>query len=248
MQKYLFIAGCARSGTSALAQLIGSHNQVVIGMERFGHLVTKDKFTLSEEHFTSERFLNIEPGDTFYNDFEKFHSWDENIIRKLNQGNLEYIGDKRPELYMVYDELIETFPNSKIIFIYRNIFDVAASWNKRAEEGINWPMHKNFKKAVHTWNYSLKTTIKAIQKYPDNICCIKYEDVLVDAKELTPLYNWLELNIDENTKTKQKNILMNSKRLQEERKNFALSEDQQEYCNQNADYKLEEQLNSTKLV
>lgn len=41
MKNKLFIAGCARSGTSALAQLIGSHSKVVLGMERFGCFYNK---------------------------------------------------------------------------------------------------------------------------------------------------------------------------------------------------------------
>jgi len=245
--KYLFIAGCARSGTSALAQLVGNHSKIVMGMERYGHLVNKGDFKLTPQHFEPDHFMKIEPGDTFYDDFKKKHQWDDRIEEKLKENKYIYIGDKRPKLYEVYDELFETFPNAKVIFIYRNLYEVASSWNKRAEEGENWPAHKDFQKAVYTWNNSLKNTMKALEKYPEKIMCIRYEDIFIKGVDLKPLYDWLGLEVDEYTKRQYEKTLIVSRKLQENRKAFQLSEAQKAFCDEKAMYKLEKMLNKIKL-
>jgi len=247
MKKYLFIAGCARSGTSALAQLLGNHSKIVMGMERYGHLVNKDDFKLTPKHFEPERFLKIEPDDTFYNDFKKFHEWDERIEKKLKEKSYTYIGDKRPEFYLVYDELFETFPNAKVVFIFRNLYEVASSWNKRAEEGQNWPAHKNFQKAVYAWNDSLRKTLEALEKYPENIVCLRYEDIFIKGVDLKPLYDWLGLEVDEFTQKKYENTLIISRKLQENRKNFQISENQKAFCDEKASYRFEKMLDKIKL-
>lgn len=248
MKKYLFIAGCARSGTSALAQLIGSHKEIVMGMERFGHLSLKNNFKLTKELFEAERFLNIHDDDTFYTDFKKFHAWDKDINIKVKNYDLKYIGDKRPELYTVYDELFQNFPEAKIIFIYRNVYEVAASWNKRAESKENWPASKDFKQAVYNWNNSLNLTIEALDKYQNNIVCLRYEDIFLNEMDLKPLYKWLDLEMDNATLEKYKNILFNSKRLQKERENFQLSEEQVNFCKNAASFRFEKQLDEIKII
>ncbi len=247
MKKKIFIAGCARSGTSALAQLIGCHSRVVMGMERYGHLVIKGKFTLCEEHFIGERFLNVEPGDTFYDEFSLFHSWDDSIVEKLTSGDYDFIGDKRPELYEVFDDIIERWPDSKCIYIYRNIYDVAASWNKRATETQDWPASRDFKAAVYAWNESLEAAHAHISKYSENICCIKYEDIFLKPKSLISLYDFIGLSIDHRTLSKFKNLLANSERLLMERKKFALSDEQKRFVDKNTSFRYEQWLDSLKI-
>lgn len=248
MKNKLFIAGCARSGTSALAQLIGSHSQVVMGMERFGHLYSKSNFKASESLFEKKRFINIEEEDTFYNDFEKFHAWDPEILNKLNSGNYLYIGDKRPDLYEVYDEIFSLFPNGKIIFIYRNVFDVSLSWNKRAEANENWPVTKDYKKAVYSWNISLKSTLIALKEHPKNIYCLRYEDIFIKNKDLSPLYLWLGLTMDVKSKEKYQNLLANSVRINKEKEGQVLSKSQRDFCLSSADFNLERELDKNYLL
>jgi len=114
-QRYLFITGCARSGTTALAKLVGSHNNIIMGIERFGCLVSPKNFTMTKDHFKFDRFFDVKPGDTFYNNFDDFHKWDSNIRNKIK--TVKYIGDKRPDLYHVYDKLFAEFENAKVLFM-----------------------------------------------------------------------------------------------------------------------------------
>lgn len=230
MRKYLFVAGCARSGTSALVQLLVGSPQVVIGMERFGHLVNPSCFTLSPEHFTKDRFLNIKDGDTFYDDFFGFHKFDPNIENKLDK--CDWIGDKRPDLYESYDHLFERFPDAKVIFIHRSIEEVASSYHGRIDEGKNWPASKNFESAVREWNRSLFLTREAISKGYD-INVVDYDTVFCGEKNLQPLFTILNIVIDEELDLHIKKIRGRSKQLADQRKQL-LSEKEILYLKDNA--------------
>jgi len=246
--KYLFITGCARSGTSALAQLIGSHGSIVMGMERFGHLVSHTNFTLTPEHFLPERFLDIRPEDTFYSNFSDFHCWDEFIYDKLNDNNLSYIGDKRPNIHLSYDQLFSRFPDALLIYIYRDIYDVAASWNKRAREKCDWSVSDNYKKAVHVWNQSLKYTKHALSKYPENIICVRYENAFIHMHDLLALYRKLNLDIDASSQEKLHEIQSISNVLKFKRNDHALSEKEISYCSKHASFSLEKELDQINLI
>lgn len=243
--KYLFIAGCARSGTSALTHLIGSHSKIILGMERYGHIVSPSNFSLTKEHFIKERFLNIQKDDTFYSSFEKFHSWDPNLIEKF--GTHEYIGDKRPELYLVYDELYKKFDDPIILFIYRNIYEVAASWNDRAAKGDGWPSHKDFTKSIYSWVDSIQMTLKAIAK-GYNVLPINYESLFIEQHTIKPIFDKLGIKIDDLTKEKYKNIIANSTKLVEERKIRQLSEEQVAYINAKCNTELYSSLDEYKII
>ncbi len=230
MKKFLFVAGCARSGTSALVQLLAGSPKVVLGMERFGHLVSPDNFSLTPEHFTKERFLRLEKEDTFYEDLYEFHKFDADLNDKLD--TCEWIGDKRPDLYESYDQLFDTFPNAKLIFIYRDIIDVASSYHGRIKEGKNWPASKNFQSAVKEWNRSLFLTREAINKGYD-IHVVDYNTIFCSNTDLSPLFKILDIDIDNELSEHIKNIRDRSNTLATKRK-ILISDDEIEYINANA--------------
>ena len=92
--KYLFVAGCPRSGTTALVKLLNSHYQIILGMERFKYVKKK----ITPNHFTKTNFLALDKQET--NIFGKH--WDnfyEEIDRKFQNNKVEIIGDKYPQYY-----------------------------------------------------------------------------------------------------------------------------------------------------
>lgn len=229
--EYLFICGCGRSGTSALAQYVGQHNDIVMGMERFGHLVLPGKFSLTPEHFSKERFLEMRSEDTFYSDFEQFHKWDPSLHQKL--GTSRYIGDKRPELFNVYEELFTAFPGAKLLFIYRDPLNVADSWKRRCVEGKNWPAQNDAKKSVHVWNNSLKKTIEAL-KNGANILALNYEDFFYSDKDICPLFDFLDLEFQERDKERLRKYRVIGERLSTKRESI-LTSDEITYVNEHAE-------------
>ena len=147
----LFVCGCARSGTTALAQLVGSDRRVLLGIERYAKLA-RDRFAIGPEHLEPARFARIEDGDTFYDSFDGRHYWDAHFADKL-AGRLElaYVGDKKPILYRFWRELFQRFPDARLLFIYRDPLAVARSWERRARvPGGNWPRARDAGAAMVT--------------------------------------------------------------------------------------------------
>lgn len=197
-KNFLFVTGCARSGTSALAELIGNHPKIVMGMERYGAFYDAERLELGPEHFEEERFFDARPGDTFYEDFNAFHAWDPNIRTKFKDAI--YVGDKRPNIHRHYDQIFRQFPGATIYFIYRDVFDVACSWEARKEAKQDWSPALDFKAAVTTWNESLSHTIDAINA-GNHIIPVRYADYFETEGNLYKLLKPLGLSLASTVET-----------------------------------------------
>jgi len=237
-KKYLFLGGCGRSGTSVLTEIIGLHQKIVLGIERYNKLMRKHIFSLSEAHFSKERFLIMHEGDTFYDDFNKFRAH-KNAAVKFDDAI--YVGVKYPPFDKIYHLMQANFGSFKYLYIYRNIFDVAESWNRRAEKGGNWPNDKNYLKAVQRWNESLTQTLNALKNGAD-IMCINYDDLLFTNKPIQPIFDHLGFPIDENV-TKE---LAKARNIAPKKKSAkgALSGTEMEYIRNNAKFELYDEIHS----
>jgi len=103
------------------------------------------------------------------------------------------VGDKIPRLYRDYDMLFTNFPNCKVIFIYRNLFDVADSWDRRVEGGVHWSAKRDWRAAIKEWNYSLRSTVGFLGK--NSILPISYEDLFFGTGEVDRLKEFLKTDI-----------------------------------------------------
>lgn len=237
-KKYLFIGGCGRSGTSVLTQIIGSHQQIVLGIERYNKLMRKKFFSLTDAHFSKERFLTMHEGDTFYDDFNKLKAH-KNAAEKFD--NAVYVGVKYPPFDKIYHLMQTNFGSFKYLYIYRNIFDVAESWNRRAEKGGNWASDKNYLKAVQRWNESLTHTLNELKNGTD-IICVNYDEILFTNKSIQPIFDRLGIPMDENVireLTEARNIAPKKKPAK-----GALSETETEYIRKNAKFELYDEIHS----
>ncbi len=233
-KKFLFICGCARSGTTAFTHLFTAHYNIVLGMERFAHLVLPGQFRLSPEHFSRQRFLQVQPGDTFYNDFAEFHQFDTQIADKYD--GCIYIGDKRPDLYLVYDQLFEAFPNCQVFFIYRDLLDVASSYQARSDAAQHWPVDRNYQAAIQEWHQSLRLTLTAIAKgYA--VRPVNYADVFDADSCLAVIFELLELDMTASVHKRITGLRRRAAQLSASRQSY-LSRTQQDEVNAARDTRL----------
>lgn len=174
-KQYFFICGCARSGTTALWRLISAHPGIAVGLERYIGLI-QPEFSLCKELFEEDRFFDWHEGDTHFKNLTDGHAG--KYYRQLRERyhQCQLFGDKIPPLYNSYRKLHDSFGTVKILFIFRNIFDVAQSFNLRARQGINWPATKDYTAAVTNWNSSLSNTLEYIKAGGD-VLCLEYEDL-----------------------------------------------------------------------
>lgn len=193
----MFLCGCARSGTTALARLVNMHPQVNVSIEKYQY-----QFKVADGSFTNKIF-------------EK----EEKLIKKKDPTM--YIGDKVPGFYQNYSQLFKVFPDSTVFFIYRNIFDVAQSYkNRQADEADDW--QKGVRRAVKEWNESLVNTLEFIEKGKD-IIPLAYERVFsnkIDFLQYLP-----ETKPNKEFEVYYNQILKHARKLDQNRKNNLTSKD-----------------------
>ncbi len=191
MNKYLFLCGCARSGTSALWRLLTANEKLAIGLERYINRCS-EQFGLVPELYKKDRFYSLQEGDTHFKSLSKGGSGAYYTQLEERYESATYVGDKIPRLYNYYNQLFHNFPAAKVIFIYRNVFDVAQSFNNRfndPEDGWN----RDYLKAIKSWNTSLSETLSQLEIRSSNFFCIAYEDLFFKDYDFNHIYNFLEI-------------------------------------------------------
>ena len=105
-----------------------------------------------------------------------------------------WVGDKRPDLYLSYQQLHSAFPSAVVLFIFRNIFDVAQSYKVRALDAEDdWPETKGVMSAILDWNDSLNMTLAAQQNMA--IHTIQYERLFGgEDLNISPIFEPLGLS------------------------------------------------------
>ena len=192
-KKYLFVCGSPRSGTTAMWNFLANDNRIKMGVERYGNLFFRKPLTT--ELFEYERFFDLQEGDTFYNELNSFSPYYKKIID--NYEGAEYYGDKIPLLYKYLDRLNEAIPNSKVIIMIRNIIDVSASYEARAnnDNDESWSRNKRTASAIEDWRDSLKVVRQNLNN--PNVIPIIYEDFYSDINEAKKLFTKIELSFTE---------------------------------------------------
>jgi hypothetical protein len=190
---YLFVCGCARSGTSITTELLRSHPKIAIGRERYNSLFKTNSQSFNSALFERLRFCQeLLDTDTHHRQLDSYYS---RVLANWNQ--YQYIGDKVPSLFKQYDVLMSGFFTPKILFLLRNIFDVSQSWEMRRKESIAnngpWEHDKGYEAAIDEWNISLSNTLRAMEDYPDNILVVSYETLFSDQKSLKRIFDFVNL-------------------------------------------------------
>ena len=190
---YLFVCGCPRSGTTAMWRLLAAARQVVIGVERYALRMDR----IDPSMFTRERFLRVEEGDTFYNDLEGFSPYYKHVPVRFK--NARWIGDKSPRLYDWFDNLKAQFPGATVLIMYRNIFDVASSYKRRAQDETYtfWGREQGVQAALTDWTRSLQAYLKHREDGRLDLVPVCYERLLSRHEGLETLFEHLGLPVDD---------------------------------------------------
>ena len=213
-KQYLFICGCPRSGTTALWRLLVAHPQVVLGVERYGNRFFADDF-ISPAHFTRERFFDLQAGDTFYPDLTGFNTYYDQANSAYDAAR--YVGDKLPKLYTRFEQLERAFPDARVLFIFRNIYDVAASYKRRSmdETDATWRRDQGVAAAIADW----AEAIDAYRAHSEHlrILPVDYEALFYDGVGLESILGFLELEPVPNLHQVFKNMQRRSAQLEAQR-------------------------------
>lgn len=154
----LFVCGAPRSGTTVLARILGSHEAIVLGVERFRFLYASDQ--VRPDLFTRRRFFWLSKRDTNSLPAEA-QTRDARLFARFESAR--YVGDKSPHIYRTIPQLRHWFPRAKFIFILRDPVDVAMSWSARAENPSDrWPAANDYRAAIPAWNEANRAVLGAL--------------------------------------------------------------------------------------
>ena len=196
---FLFICGCARSGTSITTELLMRHSKIAMGRERYNSLFKANNNDFIPALFNKQRFCKELIDDDSHH--QRLGDYYDKVFMLWNSHR--YIGDKIPSLFKQYDYLVDTFAKPKILFLLRDIHDVSQSWERRRINSLNnndpWPHDKGFLAAITEWNMSLKNTFLAVSKHPDSILIVSYAKLFSDIEQLEKIFAFLDLDIEDET-------------------------------------------------
>jgi hypothetical protein len=155
-KSFLIVTGVARSGTTALGELLNAHSKVCLGIERFKFQYLRENI-YSSALFERERFFDFRKEDTNLDPALR-PAWQpvyDGIAEKWDTA--EVIGDKVPDLQPILGDFIEANPDFRYICILRNLKDVALSWQTRADKSRDsWPTGKGFEAACDSWSMQME--------------------------------------------------------------------------------------------
>ncbi|MBI1858977.1 MAG: sulfotransferase [Candidatus Melainabacteria bacterium] len=84
--------------------------------------------------------------------------------------------EKTPSNIYNTDAILDSYPNAKIIAIYRDPRAVCLSWQKKDKS-------KSLLGSAISWNSSMKTMLGNLQTHKRNIISVKYEDLIIKPEE-----------------------------------------------------------------
>jgi glycosyltransferase involved in cell wall biosynthesis len=156
VERHLFIAGCPRSGTSALTFLLNEHPQLAIGFERFKRV----RAQLDPFHFTPGQFFSPVAAETDIRG-ERLYA---RLWRRWESGAVRVIGDKVPLYTRVLPQLLGRFADARIVVLVREPLAVARSFDRRAADPDDWwPAENDHRLAITMWNEAL-TAVRAVDR------------------------------------------------------------------------------------
>lgn len=228
----LFVAGPGRSGTTAFANYLNQHPEVLICRERYKFLQPE----ITPDLFSFERILDYREGET--NLPKSYH---EELLARKSRDELAWVGDKTPSYVRNLGKLHKNNPGSRFIVLYRPIEEVAESYDARSKNPDDaWLGGKNgFELGVRDWNIAMKKTRQFVEGPRDpELLIISYHDFFSRSESCIPLVSrFLEIDFDEGVRRsweKMSRSFENRRRHKE-----ALTPEQARYLQDNKDHDTE---------
>lgn len=198
----IFLISQPRSGSTLTQKILGSHSMIHTQSEPWIMLhpmnaLREDNILASYDtnlqvKALNEFIINLPGNKTEY--IQHISSAYYKLYQLiLEKNNKTIFLDKTPRYYYIIDELMEYFPNSKVILLWRNPAAVLSSI-------INtWVTNDLYKLSDFKDDLLLapKLMIQAQTRYNDNIYSLKYESILKDPdKEIRNLCKHIGLEFE----------------------------------------------------
>ena len=231
----IFIIGTSRSGTELMSQILSKHSEVKIAMEThyFEDLrqqigTGKKTLDIEETKRCQDYFLALthkiygEGGNPDRGWMKRDEL--ETLAKTIGDGADSYFeafcriyaaqddkkrwGEKTPRHVFRINEILECYPNAKIIYMLRHPAGVAASyrnfWKLEKHSEIQRNRLKNsYNPIINSmlWKAALKAAINAIEQFGrERVYIQKFEDLIENPEStIKAISNWTDLNYEPTT-------------------------------------------------
>lgn len=201
----IFILSLPRSGSTLLQRLLLSSNECASLGEtslllRF--LGDSGSVTRFANYRESNLELSLRDLRDNHPDFpQKYDEMVHNSMLSLYSflaGDMKYFIDKTPRYTLIAEEIKRTFPNAKIIVLWRHPLAIASSISKTFFKR-KW----RFDDFLVDFNVGWDRLYSFSQKHADSICSIRYEDLLttpdLELKKLETFIGFPESSLSAET-------------------------------------------------
>jgi hypothetical protein len=184
-QRFIFIGGAPRSGTTLVQNMLDCHTKILGGPE-FLHLKRfvelRDKLHYSVSIGYIDVICSKEDVDrNFRQLIEKF------LLPLADRNNFEYYSEKTPQNILIFNELMEIFPEARFIMVVRDPRAIVSSMQqvkmRAIEKGLKQPYFtKSISSSIAFVKKCYEAGYKAQQNASGNLLTVAYESLLSDIE------------------------------------------------------------------
>ena len=188
MENIVFIGGSPRSGTTLVQNILDSHPDIH-GMPEFHHL--PEMLALQEKMKASHEMGFIADVCTQGEIDARIRDLITSFLLPIQSGSpCRWLSEKTPQNCLVFDALIELFPNCKILHVVRDPRAVVASMLQAGEKmrRMGEEPHSiiaDVDNAIFEVRQNIQAGFATAKRHPEHIETILYEELLRDMEGQT---------------------------------------------------------------
>lgn len=187
----IFLFSMPRSGSTLCQRIIATNPKIATSAEPtillpLLHLMKdRDVYSKYDHHFTvwaiQDFCQNLPNGEKDYSllvrDFVL------QLYERMADDRAHYFLDKTPKYHLIVDDIMQMFPESKAIFLWRNPLSIIASLMKTwGGGGGKWNLH-HFRMDLYE---GLPNLVAAYGKYENRAMAVRFEDLVQEPQKFWP--------------------------------------------------------------
>jgi Sulfotransferase family len=171
----VFVAGCPRSGTSALSWAIAAHPLYWTSVEtHYLYYLLRDRFLMDVYARSCVNGSWLEVHSVSPEEFLRHLGVGLDQMMRTRSGGLQWV-DGSPENLLVGKELLTMYPEAQIIQVVRDPIEVCLSM---MASGFGEAWASDLETAIQTWCHYAKVGLKLALTYPDHVLVVRHSDMI----------------------------------------------------------------------
>jgi Sulfotransferase family len=201
----IFLLSLPRSGSTLVQRVLAAHPQVATAAEPWvllPHLYATRERGIAAEYTQpiaaraiAEFLRSLPNGERDYR--EALHDFAIDLYTRASSEGATYFLDKTPRYHYIVDDLLETFPDARFVFLWRNPLAVVASIVETWTKG-RWN--------VDRWQgdlHGIAPLVDAYSAHRETTLAVRYEDLVSRPTDTWPgIFDSLGLAFDEELLTR----------------------------------------------